>query len=128
MVDVEKPRILALGPNSPAFRHVVSLLTTSGYRVTVQGPPTDGTTARQVPAPDLMVLNYEWSPDTRSQEVFALLGIEGPVSPIPIVVCCKGLGFARESQGSLATKGIEVVMHPVHEDVLLEIVARRLNA
>lgn len=120
--------ILALGPASAAFQHVADILSFSGYRVTVLGPPTDGTAMGHVPLPDLIVLNYEWSPETHSREVFALLGIKDDISPVPIVVCCKGLGFARESFGALATKGIEIVMHPVNRTQLLETVARRLQA
>lgn len=126
MTERKPRRILAFGSLMGAFARVVEALYQTDYDVIVVSGHGDPASVGQY-QPDVIVLNGEWGSGVRSREVLRWLGIDAAISPIPIIACCSGPSFGWEPVGSLATRGIHVLVPPFANAALLEVVERCLE-
>lgn len=123
----DQKHILAINNSSDVLALFTDLLEGEGYRVSTQvyvDHDLPGITASN---PDLIILDYMWASEDGGWSLLQMLRMNPPTAKVPIILCTGAVARVGDTEGHLATMGIEVIFKPFNIEQLLETIERCLN-
>lgn len=119
--------ILAINNNADVLALFTDLLEDEGYRVTTQVYSDRDLPRIAALDPDLIIVDYMWASEDDGWSLLQMLRMNRATAKVPIILCTGAVTHVRETEGHLATMGIEVVFKPFDIEHLLEAIDRLLT-
>jgi DNA-binding response OmpR family regulator len=123
----DQKHILAINNNPDVLSLFTDLLEDEGYRVSTQVYVDHDLPGIEATKPDLLILDYMWASEDDGWSLLQMLRMNPPTARVPIILCTGAVARVRETDGHLATMGIEVIFKPFNIEQLLETIERCLN-